>query len=556
MMIEKFFRKRAELARLSRLIAVLLAVLLVSPFYARTARAAYTNPPPEEIARKIEKVAREKKIPAVILKAIAYAESGWRQFDSSGNVVTGHWGSRPNLGIMQVGSYNPSDTETVNRLKYDIDFNIAYGADILNAKWEMVPKIGDGDRSKLENWYFAIWAYNSWSTRNNPNDAAAAGRVAYQDKILKYCATEYYKGLVTPVKITPVPAHLIPAGTLPSKNTRWETPQPVHYADFAEPAKPEAVELPEYFSRIGGRDRIDTANQIALTGWPHGCETVVIARSDDFPDALAGVALARKNNAPVLLTPTHELDSRVIEVLQKLKPLKAILLGGEGALGPEVEAKLREVLYWTDNIERIAGKDRYETAALIAAEFPPENGMVVATGLNFPDALSLASAAAAEGYPLLLVGKDHLPGAARNLLKSMSPRTLYIAGGEGAISPALEQEIIRVSGLSPGNVKRLGGKDRYDTSALIVKNFYPEASRLYLATGEDFPDALAGAALAAHSSSPMLLVSPRGVKTNANAVSYILSLSGELEIGVFGGKFVVPDSSLLEIKDLLEQGKI
>ena len=110
-------------------IALLLIVCLILPA-PRMAKAAQ-NPSREEIARIFERVAQEKQVPAEILEAIAYTESGWRQWDSCGNVVANYAGKRPYLGIMQVGAYDPADTATVNRLKNDIAFNIAYGADVI-----------------------------------------------------------------------------------------------------------------------------------------------------------------------------------------------------------------------------------------------------------------------------------------------------------------------------------------------------------------------------------------------------------------------------------------
>lgn len=305
-------------------LVLLLAICLILPGKPIPLMAAQ-NPSREEIAQIFERVAQEKQVPAEILKAIAYTESGWRQWDSNGNVVANNAGRPPYLGIMQVGTYNPANTKLVNNLKNDIAVNIAYGADALLSKWDMTPRIGDGDKSKLENWYFAIWAYNSWSTRNNPNNAATAGRVAYQDKILKLMATEFYKGVTAPVQVTPVPRSLLPSGTVPSKSVNWQTPEPIHYAAFSTAEPPLSSEdeaLLAGVPRIAGTDRIDTALKIAATGWPEGCETVVLVKSGDFPDALAGVALARKHNAPILLTPQDSLDNRVEEALLNLKPQK------------------------------------------------------------------------------------------------------------------------------------------------------------------------------------------------------------------------------------------
>jgi putative cell wall-binding protein len=557
--------------RKPKLLAFLLAILLVLPSIARPVSAAEIqsnqNPPLEETARKLEVIARSKGIPSVILKAVAFVETGWRQFDKNGNVVTNPYGPRPSLGIMQITSYNPNDKDLVNKLKYDIDFNISYGADLLNAKWDMVPQIGDGDRNKLENWYFALWAYNSWSTVNNPNNAAARGKVAYQDKIIKVAATEYYGGVVTPVQITPIPKELLPAGTLPQKSQTWNTPEPFTLGDLrvgegSDPSRGEAGsenggeaggETVGTLTRIAGENRIDTVNKIALAGWPHGTETVIITRADNFPDALAGVPLAKQHNAPILITNPHELDEGVIEVLKDLKPLKVIILGGETAVSKAVENKLAEVLYWTDDIERIAGQDRFETAVLIAEGFSRGGGVALATGLDFPDALGIASAAASAGMPLLLTSPQSLPEATKNKLQELLPEQIYIAGGENALPHTVLGEISEVTGIPADSITRFTGNDRYETSLRIAEAFYPSTEEIYLATGQDFSDPLAAGALAAVKNSCLLLVSPQGFALNSPAENYLRQLPPSTRVTVVGGEKIITALTVEQIKYLLKQ---
>lgn len=538
-----------------RLLAAAMAMLLALPLPTLGAEVQnYQNPPYEVTARKIEIIARSKNIPSVILKALAFAETGWRQFDKNGNVVTNAYGPRPSLGIMQVTSYNPEDTEVVNKLKYDIDYNIAYGADLLNAKWDSVPQIGNGDRNILENWYFALWAYNGWVAYNNPNNAARAGRIAYQDKIINLAASGYLsEGVVTPVQITPIPRELLPYGTLPNRSQTWATPQPYTLGDLRVGAGEDLSrgEPSGTITRIAGRDRIDTVNQIALAGWPSGANAVIIARADDFPDALAGVPLARLYNAPILITHQNELDKGVIDVLQKLKPLQATVLGGEGAISKEVEAELAEVLSWTDNIRRIAGENRFETAALIAQEFPRERAVALATGMDFPDALSLASAAASAEMPLLLTSSQELPEATKEAILELLPRGIYLAGGENAISADVAEQAGQLSGIAPEDIVRMYGSNRYETSVKIAGKFHPETGGLYLATGQNFTDPLAAGALAANKNSCLLLVSPQGLAIGSSAEKYISTLSHSTDVTVVGGEGIIDEDTIQQVRYLL-----
>ncbi|MBK5240658.1 dockerin type I repeat-containing protein [Clostridium sp.] len=134
----------------------------------------YNNPSYAETEKMLESIANEKGIPTVIFKAIAYQESTWRQFkDGQPLIGSDHVG----IGIMQVSDYGSTDTTYINRLKYDIEFNIREGADILLKKWALqtydgatykIPRVGNASPNYLEHWYYAIWAYNGYSVRNNP----------------------------------------------------------------------------------------------------------------------------------------------------------------------------------------------------------------------------------------------------------------------------------------------------------------------------------------------------------------------------------------------------
>lgn len=539
--------KKSHHAVTAGFLAVLLTVLFLSyPSYAEVI-PANQNPSREVIAMKLETIARSKGIPSIILKTIAYCETGWRQFDANGNVVTGGGSvTNPALGIMQITSYDPSNTAEVDKLKYDIDYNISRGADLLNLKWQNTPQIGDGDRNKLENWYFALWAYNGWSTYNNPNNAAARGEVSYQEAILRKAATAYFPGLTTPVQITPIPASLIPVDTLPNSSQTWPTPEPYHLGDL------ESVTLGTT-TRIAGVSRIDTVNQVAMSGWANGAQTVIVTRSDAFPDGLAGVPLAKKYNAPILLTDSNQLDPGIISVLNTLRPSKVIILGGTQAISPSVEASLKTALTWTQDVTRIAGADRYQTAILIAQNFPAGSDVVIATGEDFPDALSLAAAAAANGLPLLLTKTQALPPVTQLKLKELLPGKIYLAGGEQAIAPGVVSQLLSTIPISADKIMRFAGANRYETSIMIANAFFPAANEVVIATGRDYADPLAAGALAASRYGCLLLVSPQGFTVNGPTETYLGKLASTTNVKVVGSVSTIPESAVTRVKYLLRQ---
>lgn len=149
------------------------------------------NPSREEIEAMIDEVAEKRAIPSVILKSIARVESVYEHFNSDGSPkITGS-----SIGLMQINNrYGGYDTE---RLKYDILYNIEAGADVLLNKWSMssyqsVSSVGNMDPNVLENWYFALWAYNGWAQSNNPKISSTYEKdYTYQGLIYRIAEKEY-----------------------------------------------------------------------------------------------------------------------------------------------------------------------------------------------------------------------------------------------------------------------------------------------------------------------------------------------------------------------------
>ena len=250
--------------------------------------------------------------------------------------------------------------------------------------------------------------------------------------------------------------------------------------------------------RIAGDSRYHTAVQVSQHGWEKdSTETVIIARGDSFPDALAGAVLAYENDAPILL-----VDDRLLSVtkneIERLGAKKAIVLGGTAAVSNEVVSQLKELGL---TVDRAAGGGRYETAVAVANKLEKKSDTVVlAYGLNFPDALAIAPYAAEEGYPILLTEKDKLSNATREYLANNKEiKNIIIVGGQGVISKNVQDE------LKGYKVERIDGQHRYDTAAKIAAKF-GTPSKAYIANGNSFADALTGAVLAAKEGAPLLLV--------------------------------------------------
>lgn len=257
--------------------------------------------------------------------------------------------------------------------------------------------------------------------------------------------------------------------------------------------------------RVAGENRYATAAQTATKAFPAGADTVYIATGELFPDGLSGAPAAAKDDAPVLLTPRDSLAVETGEVLDDFVPSEIVIVGGPNAISPAVEAEITTRTGVAPR--RIAGATRYDTAALVSADAYPDGADIVfvATGLDFPDALSGAAAAAFRDAPVLLTATDSLPASTKAELARLSPNKVYVLGGNVAISQQAESEIAAASGVTP---ERLAGETRYDTAVVISQENFPSRRTLvYLATGQSFPDALAGAAAAGQTDSPVLLTS-------------------------------------------------
>ena len=250
-------------------------------------------------------------------------------------------------------------------------------------------------------------------------------------------------------------------------------------------------------TRLSGDNRIKTAVEVSKEGWISGAETVIISRDDEFPDALTGAPLAYKEDAPILLTDSEHLSPETKEEIQRLGAHKAIILGGsENAVQTPVKTAIEALGLQT---ERIAGATRFETAAKIADRLGSDQKQaIVANGNKFADALSAAPYAARKGIPILLTTKsDKVPSATKQALSGIQKS--IVVGGSGVVSDLVLQDL-------PGGERVPAGKERYTTSAEFVDAMDVGNEQAYVATGQDFPDALTGAVLAAKRNAPLLLV--------------------------------------------------
>ena len=265
-------------------------------------------------------------------------------------------------------------------------------------------------------------------------------------------------------------------------------------AGTVAPAKGGTPAAGPSMQRIAGADRYATAVAVAAE-FSTGVPVVYVASGANFPDALSAAPAAAMQGGPLLLTAPTVLPGSVSEEIRRLAPKLIVVVGGPVAVSPAVFTELATL---APSIRRDAGSDRYATSrAVNAAAFTSgATKALVATGRNFPDALSASAVAGSSASPVLLV--DGAVAAADQatlaLMASLSIVKVTVVGGPAAVSESIEGDLGRVFGAA--NVNRLSGADRYLTSSAINRGSFTSAPTVYLATGSGFADALAGAALA------------------------------------------------------------
>ena len=254
--------------------------------------------------------------------------------------------------------------------------------------------------------------------------------------------------------------------------------------------------------RLHGVDRYATAAAVSQE-FPAPTDTVYVARGDLYPDALSGAALAGKSSSPVLLVQPTGIPPVVADALTRLQPQHIVVLGGASAVSDSVLAQLRA---WTSDVVRIGGADRFAVSAAVAAGYPAGLADVyVASGRNYPDALSGASLAATNDAPILLTDPTSLPDTIRQVLDRLDPAHITVLGGSGVVSDSVMTALAAYATGPTPRVTRISGANRYATSADVAAAFPSTVATTFLASGEDFPDALAGAALAGSWDVPLVL---------------------------------------------------
>ena len=262
-------------------------------------------------------------------------------------------------------------------------------------------------------------------------------------------------------------------------------------------------------SRVSGATRYDTAVAVSRAAFPTRAPVVYLATGVAYPDALSAAPAAAAEGGPLLLTPASgSVPRTVLDRIAQLDPDRIVVVGGTGAVSAGVVAQVQSRVPGA-SIERLSGPDRYSTGReIIGSAFSTGSDIVyVATGRNYPDALSASAAAASRNAPVVLVdgSASGLDEASCQAITALAPSRIIVVGGESVVSSGIAQDLAIVA-----TVTRLSGPSRFETSAAINREAFPSAPPAghFWATGLGFPDALSGVALASANDAPLFVVRP------------------------------------------------
>ncbi|WP_315121482.1 cell wall-binding repeat-containing protein [uncultured Clostridium sp.] len=279
--------------------------------------------------------------------------------------------------------------------------------------------------------------------------------------------------------------------------------------------------------RIYGQDRYETSSKVCSTGWKGKSNYAVVVSGENFPDAVAAAPLAKKYNAPILLTNKNTLNMYTSVELKRLGVKNVFLVGQKGVVSQNVEDGLKAMGIKTT---RIGGNNRYETSLEVAKKLGKPKQIAIVNGSYFEDAVSMAPIAAIKEMPILMVGKDTVNSEVMKYINSnKNAEQIYVIGGEDIISSKVFSGIPKAT--------RIGSGDKYQRNIDIINYFRNEMNmdNLFLASGRSYADALTGSTLAALDNGFILL----GDLPLPNSTNKFLSSEVINNLTILGGPSII-----------------
>lgn len=253
--------------------------------------------------------------------------------------------------------------------------------------------------------------------------------------------------------------------------------------------------------RLAGVNRYGTAAAVSRRFVAAGTPVVYVATGRDYADALSAGPAASRTGGPVLFVTPSSVPSATATELTRLRPGRIVVVGGTRAVSSGVVVALGA--YTTGTVDRLSGDDRYGTSVAVSrAAFPGgADTAYVASGEAWPDALSGGAAAVVQDAPMLITPDDELAPEVRAELERLAPSRIMLVGGSAAVSDAIAADLRTIA-----TTERVAGADRYATALAVSRRvFGTDRPGVTIASGQNFPDALAGVPATEHTRGPIML---------------------------------------------------
>lgn len=296
-------------------------------------------------------------------------------------------------------------------------------------------------------------------------------------------------------------------------------------------------------TRIAGKNRYESAAQISREQFTNA-KKVIVVNSQKYADALSATTLS-DGRYSILYTEKDTLPTATRNEIQRLNPIEVYLLGGKQSISDGIENILKK---YANKVTRIAGKDRYETSAKVAAMSNKKN-IVIASGENFSDPLYASSYAYSNNAKILLSSGKTLSRETRDYLLRNKSRigNVTVVGGGKSISSSTVRYIQSVTGK---NVGRISGRNRYEGSVKVANSM--NKSKVFIASGEDFADALAISPLAQKLNAPILL-SAKG-KLDTSVIAFLNNFKNSIkDVFIVGGYRTIDNNVYGTVQNVLKK---
>ncbi len=267
---------------------------------------------------------------------------------------------------------------------------------------------------------------------------------------------------------------------------------------------------------LNGQDRYDTSRLISQMAYDHSDEVIIVDGSN-YVDSMSALQLSAYLDAPILLNSRRGLDRNTNAEIARLKAEHVYIVGCN--INPKLESDLVSEGYKVQTISA----DKPFDLSYKCGEFADKNkntnkkSLILASSEVFADSLSMSSYSYTNKIPMLLVGKD-IDDSTAKIINDYGAEEVLVVGGENTISNESMAKISRA--------RRISGQDRYQTSRIIHKEYYPDSENILISSGTTFADTVAATPLATAMKTNILLVKESSEEVHDYHFKKIVAVGG------------------------------